>query len=154
MEIDYDNQRLYVTHLASPHITSIDITTQEIEEEIPLDGPTHAVSLDTDYHILHVSHIPESGFTGPGKSGKVEFVDTATNQFIGNIIIPDNPFIIDIDVRNHDLYATIIQEGVVLVVHLDDDPVYQGILAQFRRGSRIYESKRRWLPYCNCSIWH
>ena len=53
-----------------------------------------------------------------------------TNQVVGNIIIPDNPFIIDIDAKNHDLYASIIQKGVALVVHLDDDPVYQRILAQ------------------------
>jgi YVTN family beta-propeller protein len=130
MEIDHDNDKLFVTHHASSHVSVIDLQTQEIETKIELGGPTHAISLDTDNHLLHVAHIPESGFTGSGTPAKLDFVDTSSNQLVGSISIPDNPFIMDVDSGNHNLYGSIIREGAIFIVNLDDDPIYQGLLAQ------------------------
>ena len=130
MEIDYDNNRLYVTHHGSPHVSVIDLRTQEIETKIQLDGPTHALALDTINDILHVTYLPESGVTGPGLPGKVEFIETGTNQVVGDFSIPDNPFTIDIDSENQKLYASIVEDGVIFIVDLNGDPDYQEILVQ------------------------
>ena len=130
MEIDYDNNRLYVTHHGSPHVSVIDIRTQEIEGKIALDGPTHALALDTINHILHVTYLPDSGVTGQGLPGKVEFIDTSSNQIVGGFSIPDNPFTIDIDSENQKLYASIVNNGVIFIVDLNEDPNYQEILVQ------------------------
>nr|MCH9658581.1 thioredoxin domain-containing protein [archaeon] len=130
MVIDYDNNRLYVTHHASPHVSVIDLRTQEIEGKIDLDGPTHALALDTLNHILHVTYMPESGVTGPGSVGKVEFIDTSSNQIVGDFSIPDNPFVIDIDSKNQKLYASVIEDGMIFIVDLDEDSDYQKIVVQ------------------------
>lgn len=130
MEIDYDNDRLYVTHQASSHVTVIDLKTQEIETKIQLGGPTHAIALDTNSNLIHVTYLPDSGFTGLGASGKVQFIDTNTNQIVGFIELAENPFKIDIDSENQKLFASVINEGIVVVVDLSADPEYQRILSE------------------------
>ena len=91
MAMDYANNRLYVTHHASPHVTVIDLRTQEVETNIQMDGPTHALALNGENNLLHVTYMPESGVTGPGAIGKVEFIDTDTNAIVGSFDVTDNP---------------------------------------------------------------
>lgn len=129
MQIDYDNDQLYVTHHASPHVTVIDLRTQEIGEKIQLDGPTHAIALDTKNNILHVTYMPDSGVTGLGAEGKVEFIDTDTNKVVGSFTIDENPFIINIDSENQRLFASVVNEGVVVAVDLANDVQYLPVVS-------------------------
>ncbi len=140
MQIDYDNDQLYVTHHASPHVTVIDLTTQEIDKKIKLDNPTHAVALDTKNDILHVTYMPESGVTGPGSAGKVDFIDTNTNELIGGFSIDENPFIIGIDSEKQRLFASIIKDGVVIAVDLANDAEYGAIVSDAEEISTSSEN--------------
>lgn len=129
MAMDYANNRLYVTHHASPHVTVIDLRTQEVETNIQMDGPTHALALNGENNLLHVTYLPESGVTGPGASGKVEFINTDTNAVVGSFDINDNPFNIAVDPSSQRLLATIVNNGTVILVGLADESDYQDIVS-------------------------
>lgn len=129
MAMDYANNRLYVTHHASPHVAVIDLRTQEVEANIQMDGPTHALAFNEEDSLLHVTYMPESGITGPGATGKVEFIDTDTNAIVGSFDVNANPFSIAIDSANQRLLATIINNGTVVLVDLADEPGYQDIVS-------------------------
>ncbi len=122
MEIDHDNLRLYVTHHASPHVTVIDLRDKAIETTIQLKGPTHAIALDSKNNLLHVTYIPESGFTGSAFINRVEFIDTKTNTNVGGFDIDNNPFTIAIDSENQRLFAPVIASGEVIALDLARDP--------------------------------
>ncbi len=127
MAMDHANNRLYVTHHASPHVAVIDLRTQEVETNIQMDGPTHALAFNGEDNLLHVTYLPESGVTGPGATGKVEFIYTDTNAIVGSFDINANPFSIAIDSANQKLLATIISNGTVILVDLANEPDYQDI---------------------------
>ena len=129
MVMDHANNRLYVTHHASPHVAVVDLRTQEVETNIQMDGPTHALAFDETNGLLHVTYLPESGITGPGAAGKVEFIDTDTNTIVGSIELVANPFSIAIDSSNQRLLATIINNGTVVLVDLANEPNYQNIVS-------------------------
>ena len=129
MAMDQANNRLYVTHHASPHVAVIDLRTQEVETDIQMDGPTHALAFNEADGLLHVTYMPESGFTGPGATGKVEFIDTDTNAIVGSFELDANPFSIAIDSPNQRLMATIIDNGTVISVDLANEPNYQNIVS-------------------------
>ncbi|RNJ79446.1 MAG: hypothetical protein EB829_01935, partial [Nitrosopumilus sp. H8] len=132
MRIDSANDMLYVTHHASPHVTAVNLATQEIEEKIQLAGPTHAIAFDAKYSLLHVTYIPESGVTGQGASGKVEFIDTNTNEHVGSLELPENPFTIIIHPESRNLFASILNKGTIVEANLDASTEYQAILDQAR----------------------
>ena len=124
MAIDHDNMKLYVTHEASSHVTVINLQDSSIQSKIELKGPTHAVALDRTAGILHVTYTPTSGVTGQSYIDRVEFIDTRTDKLIGGNDIPANPFIIRIT-DNQQLFASIINEGIVDAIDLSERPIYQ-----------------------------
>ncbi len=129
MVMDADGGRLYVTHHASPHITVIDMPSLEVEAEIRLDGPTHAIAFDAANDLIHVTYMPESGVTGPGATGKVEFIDTNTNEIVGDFALPANPFNMAIDPDNQRLFATVIKNGTLVLVDLANQQAYRDTVA-------------------------
>ena len=129
MAIDYIGDQLYVTHHASPHVTVIDMASQKVKTKIRLDGPTHAIAIDAVNRLVHVTYMPESGITGPGVDGKVEFINADTNEVVGDFVLPANPFNIAIDSDNQRLFATIINDGRVGIADLTDLQDYQDIIS-------------------------
>ncbi|RNJ75554.1 MAG: YncE family protein [Nitrosopumilus sp. B06] len=132
MRIDSVNDMLYVTHHASPHVTAVNLATHEIEEKIQLAGPTHAIAFDEKYSLLHVTYIPESGVTGAGATGMVEFINTNTNEHVGSLDLPENPFTISIHPETRNLFASILNKGTVVRANLDEYPEYQAILDKIK----------------------
>ena len=124
MAIDPDVDRLYVTHHASPHVAAIDLAGQEVAARINVGAPTHAVALDRQMGLLHVTRLPESGVTGAGQPGRVDFIDTFDNRVSGGFELPENPFTIAVDPGSRMLYATVIKDGNVVAVDLSLDEEY------------------------------
>ena len=127
MAIDPDVNRLYVTHHASPHVAVIDMITLNVMDRIPVGGPTHALAMDREMGLLHVAHLPESGVTGAGQPGRVDFIDTFDNRVVGGFDLPQNPFTIAIDPQTRMLYAAVINEGSVVAVDLTQDQDYLAV---------------------------
>ncbi|NNL58635.1 MAG: thioredoxin domain-containing protein, partial [Nitrosopumilus sp.] len=121
------NDRLYVSHHASPHVSVVDLETQSIETEIQLKAPTHAIAFDENRNIVYVTYLPESGITGKGFLNMVEFIDAKSNKVIGSMDIAANPFIVAIDGANSKLYATIIKDGNLIVVDLKQQDIDLGL---------------------------
>lgn len=129
MDIDEENNRLYVTHHGSSHIAVIDLATQTLEKKIQLKAPTHALAVDPSANLLIVTYVPDSPFTGTSLLNRVEFINTDTNAVVGGFEIPANPFIMHM-ADNHQLYASIINLGVVYAVDLDANSGYQDIVTK------------------------
>ena len=127
MVVDTVNDRLFVTHHASPHVTAVSLATKEIEKKIQLDGPTHALALDGN-GLLHVTYLPESGVTGAGAPGRVEFIDAATLEHVGGFALQENPFTIRVDPATNKLFATVLESGTLVSADLAGSTEYQAIL--------------------------
>ena len=127
LAIDQSNNRLFVSHHGSPKVAVIDLRSQEIEAEIPLKAPTHSLAVDPNRDILHVSYLPESGLTGPGSIGVVEFIDTRTNKLVHSMDLDGNPFFVAIDPRGDRLFASNIADGELAVVDLQNEAEILGL---------------------------
>lgn len=124
LAIDPDVNRLYVTHHASPHVAAVDLSAQEVVARIDVGAPTHALALDRQMGLMHVTRMPESGVTGAGQPGRVDFIDTFDNRVAGGFDLPQNPFTVAIDPASRMLYASVIRDGDVIAVDLARDDQY------------------------------
>lgn len=129
MDIDYSTNKMFVTHHGSSHVAVIDLATQTLEKKIQLKAPTHALAVDQNTGLLIVTYVPDSPFTGSALLNRVEFVNTKTNDMVGGFEIPANPFIMHF-ADNHQLYASVINKGIVYAVNLDENSGYQNIVSK------------------------
>jgi YVTN family beta-propeller protein len=134
MIIDSDEHKLYVSHHASPHVSVVNLVSNAIEKQIQLQGPTSALALDKKTGLLHVTYLPESGFTGQTFLNRVEFIDTKTNALVAGFEIPANPFVMQID-ENEQLFASVIKDGAVFSVDLPERTRYQEVVTQAEEES-------------------
>jgi YVTN family beta-propeller protein len=129
MEIDSDEHRLYVSHHGSPTVSVINLVSGSVEKQIQLQAPTHALVLDKESGLLHITYLPTSGVTGQAFLNRVEFIDTKTSTLVGGFDIPANPFVMKID-DNQQLYASVINDGIVFVVDLPEHAAYQEVVTK------------------------
>ena len=140
LAVDPSNNRLFVSHHGSPKVTVIDLRSQEIEAEILLKAPTHSLAVDPNRDILHVSYLPESGITGPGSIGIVEFIDTRTNELVQSMDLEGNPFFVAIDPHRDKLFASTIANGELVVVNLQNEADILGLDGETGAGQPLSPS--------------
>ena len=105
--INYENHRLYITHLGSDMVHVFDLRTQKIIKDIP--------DISSPHGILVVPELKEVYVSASGKN-QIDVIDEETLTVINHIPVGDTPDGIAYDPNTHKLYVSNENGGTISVI--------------------------------------
>lgn len=118
--INYDNNRLYISHLGSNMVTVFDLNNQKVVKDIPLDASPYGILAVPQLHTIYV---------GVGGNNTVAVIDENTLEVTKYIQAGDTPDGLGYDPNTNKVFVTNEHGGTVTVIdaskneRIEDIPV-------------------------------
>lgn len=105
--INYDNNRLYISHLGSKKVTVFDLKAQKVIKDIDLTASPYGIFAIPELHTVYV---------GVGGNNSVAVIDENTLEVTKYIQAGDTPDGLDYDPNTNKVFVTNEHSGTVTVI--------------------------------------